>query len=303
MDKGLMVLSLFDGCSGGQIALNRLGIKIKQYYASEIDKNPIKLTQHHYPNTIQIGDIKSVSYKDDILYCENGNYNIGEVDLMFGGFPCQSFSSSGKELNFNDPRGLLFFDLVRIFNEVKPKHFLFENVKMRFEFEDVINNHIGVKPILINSRLVSGQDRKRNYWTNINNGIIPPPEDKNISWSDISDDGWFAGAMRGRRIDPNTGSRGDYNKNIPIKQYIESRKDNKTNCLTTVSKDNIVSKYKVGRTELKDVERRYLSRLEMEKLQTLPIGYTDLVSLNQARKIIGNGWNIDTITHILSFLK
>jgi site-specific DNA-cytosine methylase len=283
------ILSLFDGISCGQIALERAKIKYNKYFASEIDKHAIKVTQENYSNTIQIGDITKINGDD-----------LSEIDLLIGGSPCTGFSFAGKQLNFDDPQSKLFFDFIRLKNKIKPKYWLLENVNMKNEYKEIISKHMGIEPIFINSRLLSAQDRKRLYWTNIPN--ITQPQDKNISWSDICEDGWFAGAMRGRRININ-GKRDDYNKDLSLIQYIESRLDNKTNCLTTVGKDNIASKIKVGRTPLNQVEWRYLTRNEMERLQTIPDNYTKSVSLNQALKLIGNGWTVDVISHILSHLK
>lgn len=283
------VLSLFDGMSCGQIALNRLGVKYENYFASEIDKYAIAVTKSNYPNTKHLGDVTKVKGED-----------LPQIDLLIGGSPCQGFSFAGKQLNFDDPRSKLFFEFVRLLKECKPKYFLLENVVMLQKYQDIISEQLGVKPIFINSRLVSAQDRKRLYWTNIPNIKMPP--DKNISWSDVSEDGWFAGSMRGRRINE-FGKRDDYNKDIKIVQHIESRKDNKTNCLTTVVKDNIASKQRVGRTSLTEVEWRYLTRNEMERIQTIPDNYTKAVSLNQAGKMLGNGWTVDVICHIFNYLK
>lgn len=156
------VLSLFDGMSCGQIALNRANIPYSNYYASEIDKYAIKVTQHNYPNTIQLGDVTEIKSSD-----------LPQIDLLVGGSPCQGFSFAGKQLNFDDPRSKLFFEFVRLLKECKPKFFLLENVKMKKEYQNVISEHLGVEPIEINSALVSAQNRKRLYWTNI-------PFDKNI---------------------------------------------------------------------------------------------------------------------------
>ena len=147
------VLSLFDGISGAQIALNRAGIKYNKYFASEIDKNAIKVTQHNYPNTIQLGSVTDVKAE-----------NLPKIDILFGGFCCQSFSFAGKQLNFNDPRGKLFFEYVRLLKELKPKYFLAENVRMKKEYQDIISGYLGVEPILINSSKLSAQNRERNYW-------------------------------------------------------------------------------------------------------------------------------------------
>lgn len=169
---GLNVLSLFDGMSCGQIALERAGIKVNNYFASEIDKHAIKVTQHNYPNTIQIGDVTKVKAED-----------LPQIDLLIGGSPCQGFSFAGKQLNFEDERSKLFFEFVRLLRETKPKYFLLENVKMKKEYQDVITEHLGVEPIEINSNLLSAQNRKRIYWTNIPGVTIP--NDKGILLKDI----------------------------------------------------------------------------------------------------------------------
>ena len=166
------VLSCFDGMSCGQIALNRAGIEYENYYASEIDKYAIKVTQANYPDTIQLGDITKVKVQD-----------LPEIDLLIGGSPCQGFSFAGKQLNFDDPRSKLFFEFVRLYKELQPKYFLLENVKMKKEYQDVISDLLGVEPIEINSALVSAQNRKRLYWTNI--PVVGLPEDKNANFQDI----------------------------------------------------------------------------------------------------------------------
>jgi len=168
----LNVLSLFDGMSCGQIALNRAGIPYDKYYASEIDKHAIKVTQHNYPDTIQLGSVIDIKGQD-----------LPKIDLLIGGSPCQGFSFAGKQLNFDDPRSKLFFEFVRLLKECKPKYFLLENVKMKKEYQDVITEHLGVEPIEINSNLLSAQNRKRLYWTNIPGVTIP--SDKGILLKDI----------------------------------------------------------------------------------------------------------------------
>ena len=170
--KGIICLSVFDGISCGQVALERAGIKVNNYFASEIDKHAIKVTQHNYPDTIQIGNVLDVKAAD-----------LPKIDLLIGGSPCQGFSFAGKQLNFDDPRSKLFFEYVRLLRECKPKYFLLENVKMKKEYEQIITDHLGVEPIFINSALVSAQNRKRLYWTNIPN--ITQPEDKGILLKDV----------------------------------------------------------------------------------------------------------------------
>ena len=147
------VLSLFDGMSCGQIALERSGIQVDNYYAAEIDKYAMKVTQANYPNTIQLGDVCQVKAAD-----------LPKIDLLIGGSPCQGFSFAGKRLNFNDPRSALFFEYVRLLEECKPRFFLLENVVMKQESEDVISQHLGVKPIRLNSAIVS-QSRSRGVYT------------------------------------------------------------------------------------------------------------------------------------------
>ena len=149
---GINVLSLFDGMSCGRIALERAGIKVENYFASEIDKYAIQVAKHNYPNTKHIGSVVDVKGSD-----------LPQIDLLIGGSPCQGFRFAGKQLNFDDPRSKLFFEFVRLLKECTPKYFLLENVKMKKEYEDIITEYLGVKPIAINSELFSAQDRKRIY--------------------------------------------------------------------------------------------------------------------------------------------
>jgi len=171
--KPQVVLSLFDGMSCGQIAMNRLGIPIKTYYASEIDPYPIKVTQANYPDTVQLGDVRNITLE---LLPE-------KPDIILAGSPCTGFSFAGKRLAFDDPQSVLFFEFVRLLKEIEPKWFLLENVKMKKEYLNVITEHVGVEPILLNSALVSAQNRWRYYWTNIPG--INEPEDRGIVLRDI----------------------------------------------------------------------------------------------------------------------
>jgi len=169
------VLSLFDGMSCGQIALERCGIEVNKYYAAEIDKYSMSIAKKNYPNTIHLGDVTELRGID-----------LPKINLLMGGSPCQGFSFAGKQLNFNDSRSALFFEYVRILKETKPKYFLLENVRMKQEYQDVISEHLGVKPIMINSALLSAQNRVRLYWTNIPG--IEQPKDKGIVLKDILED-------------------------------------------------------------------------------------------------------------------
>jgi len=166
------VLSLFDGMSCGRIALDRLGIKVDNYYASEIDKYAIQVSQANYPDIIQVGDITELDLS-----------TLPKIDLVMGGSPCQGFSFAGKQLAFDDPRSALFFEFVRCVKELKPTYFLLENVRMKKEYLDVISEYMGVEPIMINSALVSAQNRVRYYWTNIPG--IEQPEQRGIVLRDI----------------------------------------------------------------------------------------------------------------------
>ena len=325
MIKPLNVLSLFDGMSCGRLALDRLGIPINMYMASEIDKYAIKVTTANWPDTVQLDDVCNVSEK-----------GMPKIDLLLAGSPCQGFSFAGKQLAFDDPRSKLFFEFVRILKELKAENpdvkFLLENVKMKKQYQDVITDILGVDPIEINSALVSAQSRKRNYWTNIK-GVVQP-DDRGILLGHILESGLpscgVGARIVGRRL-TELGKRDDYNHNIPIQQYLEIRTDNKANCMTTVYKDSVVPYFKTDkRLKIKfnqgksscltgghrgdgnhsdmdilviepDVCRRY-SRIECERLQTVPDNYTDHVSNTQRYKMLGNGWTIDVIAHILSFM-
>ena len=166
------VLSLFDGMSCGRIALDRLGIPVDKYYASEIDKYAIQVSEANYPDIIRLGDVCDVKAED-----------LPKIDLLIAGSPCQGFSFAGKQLAFDDPRSALFFEFVRLLKECKPKYFLLENVRMKKEFLDIISEQVGCEPIFINSALVSAQNRQRYYWTNILG--IEQPEQRGIVLRDI----------------------------------------------------------------------------------------------------------------------
>lgn len=308
--NNMKVLSLFDGISCGYLALQRAGIPIETYYASEIDKTCIKVSQKHFPNIIQLGDVNNwrtwdIPWKD--------------IDLVMGGFCCQSFSSSGKGKGFIDARGRLFFcfsDIVKhLRKETKGKVlFLGENVRMRDEHRWVITEELGVEPVEIDSALVSAQTRHRLYWCNWS---VEMPKDKHISLDDIleHDKGWNPEAIRGRYIGVivgrrigEDGHRKDYDKNVKITQCLEVRRDKntvsikKSNCLTTVMKDNVISSLPPGRYpnafDMKD-KFRHLTPVEMCRLQTLPDDYLDGIAPNTAMSLAGNGWTVDVIAHLL----
>jgi len=172
------VLSLFDGISCGMVALERAGIKVNKYYASEVDKYAIKVSEKNYPGIIRIGDVTKWREWD---------IDWSSIGMLIGGSPCQGFSFAGKQLNFDDPRSKLFFVYAEILEHIKTVNqnviFLLENVRMKKEYLDVISSYLGVEPIMIDSNLVSAQNRKRFYWTNIPN--ITQPKDKGIMLKDI----------------------------------------------------------------------------------------------------------------------
>lgn len=293
----LNVMSCFDGMSCLQIALDKLGIPVNKYFASEIDKYAMQVTQANYPNTIQVGNVEFVT--KEMLN--------NEIHLLAGGSPCQGFSFAGKQLNFEDPRSKLFFEFVRLKNELKPKYFLLENVKMKKEHQDIITAYLGIEPIHINSNLVSAQNRKRIYWTNIPN--VKPPEDKNISLKDILQDlpdcpigikvREKSNCLRvGGRSSP-FGSKQIWDspfqritKKGKVKPGIE-----KAGCLTGgAHSGGNHSDMDIIHSEI--ATRRY-SCIECERLQTVPDNYTNYVSNSQRYKMLGNGWTVDVITHIL----
>ena len=435
--EGLVVLSLFDGMSCAQQALERAGKKIKTYYASEIDKYAIAVTQHNYPNTIQLGSVVNVD-----------GYSLPKVDILLGGSPCQSFSFAGKRKGMStkceteiltlehylqlksdgfefEGQSYLFWEFMRLLKEVKPKYFLLENVEMGEKWEKVLSKAIGVNGIHINSALVSAQNRKRIYWTNIGlepgglfgdlESAIKQPKDKGILLKhiletdvdekyflsekmlnyfgkrvanfnngkvNIRDEEWKTTTLASYmsscdisdnfiKIDTNLNVSKDQSKancftaggnsggmhsdmtlivasrgrnpsnpksrktGLETEQQLEPRYDGKTNCLTSVQKDNLVmqlnqSKESFGKQPyqqnrvydpngispalmgqmscgshaiLEGARIRRLTPTECEKLQTVRVGFTEIVSTTQRYRMLGNGWTIDVISHILSYMK
>ena len=205
----LNVLSLFDGMSCARIALDKLGIPCR-YYASEIDKYAIKVAKANYPDTIHLGSVTDISWKDRYLH----KHLQPPIDLLVGGSPCQGFSFAGKRLNFDDPRSKLFWEYVRILKQTQPRYFLLENVRMKQESQDVITEALGVEPIAINSNIVSAQNRYRLYWTNI---PFDMPEDKGIVLQDILEDG-ITDRDKAHCIDAN------YFKGGNLKSYFEKNR-------------------------------------------------------------------------------
>lgn len=367
------VLSLFNGISAFHFALDRAGIEINTCYYAEIDKYANKITEHHYPDDVALGDVTKWREWD---------IDWSSIDLVGAGFPCQAWSVAGKQLGDKDERGMLFWTTLDIIAHVL-KHnpsakFLMENVKMKKDFEQYITHHteqaLGcVEKTLINSALVSAQNRNRYYWTNFE---VTQPEDKGILLKDVLENGDFAdreksltittriaGAtakryleksmhqmaikvcnvnpsgrgMNGNVYDVNSdkspclttnkgegikitgatirpasivgrrlnerGVRDDYNKDVAITQCLQVKhKNDKTGCLTTVDKDNVLSIEPPRRYpdiyNRCDISYRKLTPLECERLQTFPDNWTDCVSNTQRYKALGNAWTVDVIAHI-----
>lgn len=291
------VLSLFDGMSCGQIAFEKLGIKFdgekNKYFASEIKKIGIKVTQYNYPKTIQIGDVTKISYKNGVLYTENGNYKV-KIDVLIGGSPCQDFSllkANGKGLKGD--KSILFYEYLRLLKEINPKYFLLENVKMKDSSYVELNNYLGVKGIYINSNLVSYQNRPRYYWTNIPNLSIP--KDKNINFQDYINS--FNEDLSKYKVNK-TPSR--------LRMWSNGEGKNGFGSCANITKSNMI--YCITRKQDRSPNSglieyedfcRFLTRRELEQGQTIPLGYTDCVSYNQAQDLLGDGWTVDVISHIL----
>ena len=276
----MKVLSLFDGISCGRVALERAGINVEVYHAYEIDESAKKISKDNYPDIVHFGDVGQ---------CSGNDYDKENFDLLIGGSPCQDLSiASSKGNGLAGKKSSLFFEYLRIKDEMNPKYFLYENVaSMKKEDMDIITDYLGVEPIRIDSSLVSFQQRKRLYWTNIPN--VTQPEDKGISFQDnISTENldMFAVNKTPSRIAMWEGKSPD----------VTNR--DKINCLT-VKQDRWGN---AGLVKYKDF-CRYLTVEECELAQTLPIGYTKSVGKNKAWHGIGNGWTIDVISHIFKGLK
>ena len=287
------VLSLFDGMSCGQIALDRLGIKVGNYYASEIDRYAIQVTQRNYPNTIQLGDI-----------VELDTTNLPKIDLLIGGSPCQGFSVAGRKLNFDDDRSKLFFEFVRILKETKPKYFLLENVRMSDNIADAIDEELGVKRVYIDSRDFTGHIRKRYYWTNI---PIPEWDKKDIKIKDIIDNEVRYDRDMDFFLDRTIYNPSEsYDGIITINPRNKNGKqtwqrgrvyDIKGNCPTICA-----SLFDLNITDDHKTYRK-LTINECEKLQGVPADYTLGVPKGERGKMLGNGWTVDVIAHIFPSLK
>jgi len=271
----MKVLSLFDGISCGRIALERAGIKVDKYYASEIKENAIIVSLDNYPDIIQLDDINDIIGTEDYLK---------DIDIIIFGSPCQDLSIAMKNRQgLKGTKSSLFFEAVRLLNIIKPKYFLMENVaRMSKEDKNIITNVLGVEPIRINSKLVSAQLRDRLYWTNIPN--VTQPKDKNIKLKDILTSG-YTDREKARAI-LESESRPCVNKEKLVRRY------RTTGFGTVVFEDE----------KLTTESARVLNQTELERLQTLPNNYTKKLNRNKAAGVIGDGWTVDVIAHIFSFI-
>lgn len=321
------VLSLFDGISAGQVALERAGIEVTNYYASEVDKYAIKVTMANYPNTIQLGDVTKWREWD---------IDWSGIDLLIGGSPCQGFSFAGKQLAFDDPRSALFFVYVDILNHIKSAKpdvkFLLENVKMKKEHLAVITEQLGVEPVFINSALVSAQNRQRYYWANWEFG---QPEDKGIVLADVLegdglgvikshgeikerneksqciDANYHKGvdnhgqrtmirpaAIVGRKIDEN-GKRNDALYQKPV-QCLEVQAHSKSRCLSTVAKDTVVSPMVPGRYPLQGQAYNRKDGLgkDLDKAYSLNASDWRGLNRNQTQTAVSDGISYRKLTPV-----
>lgn len=303
-DKKINVLSLFDGMSCGQLALRKAGINVHKYFASEIKEHAIKVTQYNFPDTIQLGDVREIKKE---------HFGHFKIDLLIGGSPCQDFSRANANRDgLEGEKSMLFFEYMRLLKELKPKYFLLENVMMKPYDYWFICNELDCEPVRINSSLVSAQLRDRYYWTNIPPfsyditgriiSNIPQPSDKRVYLKDVLTHG-FTDRRKSRAL-LESDSRPLRNPRKMLHRYIDTG-------FTTVFFDNkeILKKVK-GRKQNWNCDRdgfefdvtkadiRYLNQTELERLQTVPEGYTSILSRDDAACLLGDGWTVDVIAHI-----
>lgn len=311
----MKVLSLFDGISCGLVALNRVGIPVSAYYASEVDENAIAISRQNHRDIIQLGDV--ARWRE---------WELPKIDLVIGGSPCQGFSRAGKCLNFDDPRSKLFFEYADILKHIQQSNpevkFLLENVKMKNEWKDVITEYLGVQPIEINSKLVSGQHRTRLYWTNIPGVTLP--KDRGVKLKDILEtvSAEYITAPDGMKFDPSISEQsralvrcvaGEVRVSQTTKLgYILAEDGDGVNLAfpTSKSRRGRVIKQKSSTVDcacnicvFRDGAIRRFTVRELERLQTLPDGYTEGFTDSIRKKAIGNGWTVDVIAWIFSHLQ
>lgn len=273
------ILSLFDGISCARVALDKAGIPVDKYYASEVDKYTIQIAQKNYPDTIQLGAVCNIHSSD-----------LPDIDILVAGFPCQSFSSAGQQKGFEDDRGNLFFELLRLLNEIKPKYFILENVaSMSKANKDIISHHIGTEPIMLDAGCVSAQTRRRYFWCNFHvdkltdEGLVIKDILKYSPMEDITD--------RVNKKKPGTLA---YKNAHRFTRGI----NDKVRTLTTGG-CNISN---IGATNILIDGRYYkLNENQCEILMGLPLDYTKVegISATQRYRALGNGFSVDVVAHIL----
>lgn len=283
---GLTVLSLFDGISCGMVALQRAGIEIDKYIAYEIEHNAIEISRKNYPDIVRGGDVT----KEDFTKYK------GKVDLLIGGSPCQNLCSCGDKKGLDGAESKLFFDYVRALYETEVKWFLLENnATMTKENQDIITEIMGVEPIYINSNLLTAQDRKRLYWTNIPG--IEQPEDKGLTLKDI-----VQPAEEKKEYECYERMAAKREGTLAFKKAWANVRtlDQKSRALTT---SQSISNSGATNVKYSDTEYYILTPIECERLQTLPDDYTEGVSNTQRYKAVGNGWTVEVIAHIFKALR
>lgn len=283
-NMGINVLSLFDGMSCCRIALERVGIKVDNYFASEIKPHAIKVTQHNYPNTIQLGSVVDLTAD-----------NLPKIDLLCGGSPCQDFSRANSVRNgLNGMKSMLFYEYIRLLEETKPTYYLLENVIMDDLGYNTITDLLGTEPVRLCGSRVSGALRDRLFWTNIGpeyrdlfgnrKSAIPQPKDKKIYLNDVLEYGY---SDKKKHTCLNTSCGRDANQRYMLHRYAT------TGMTTIIYTDETMD-------ETKGV--RYCTQTELERLHNIPEGYTRNLNKAQAGNLIGDGWTVDVIAHIFSYL-
>lgn len=294
----MVVLSLFDGIAVANLALKRAGIAVDKYYSSEVDTKAIQVALANHPDIIQLGDVKQI----------NGA-GLGPIDLLIGGSPCQDLSSLGKQQGLAGAKSGLFYEYVRLLNEVKPKYFILENVaSMKVADRDVISQILGVEPLLINSALVSAQCRKRLYWTNIPN--VGQPNDKGIKLQDILSNG-YADRDKAHTVLTNplpqtiTGLKRYLYKctgQLAYKDKWFAELDKETKAERFANHLRLNKKKENNGSYRNNGVFRTFNINEIEALQTLPKDYTAGIPISDRHRCIGNSFTADVIAHILSHI-
>lgn len=273
------ILSLFDGMSCGRIAAERAGLQVTKYYASEVDKHAIKVSQANWPDIIQLGDV---------IKWREWDIDWASIDLLIGGSPCQGFSFAGKQLAFDDPRSALFFVYVDILNHIQSVNpsvkFMLENVKMKKEHMDVISEYLGVEPVFINSALVSGCERPRYYWANWR---IEQPRDKGLCFLSYISDFVKMGSGWNKWWEENK----EFQQKKVYSKLVEAGEKGITMTARQYASWN-------GNFFYHDGAICKPGKKSLAALVGAPLNYFDQASQRQAEAMTGNGWTVDVIAHI-----